>query len=101
MSTFKHTPAPWIADKCRYGFAVYAYKSGDAVVRTEDAEGRYGAIENEADARLIASAPELLSVALAVDDLAERIDHEPDSALGELVARARAAIAKATQEPQE
>lgn len=55
----KFTPGPWSADKCRSGWAVYAYGSGDAVVRTEDDEGRYGAIDKEADAHLIAVAPEL------------------------------------------
>jgi hypothetical protein len=57
-----YTPGPWSAEECRSGFAVYANKSGDAVVRTEDDEGRYGPIDNEANARLIASAPELLAV---------------------------------------
>lgn len=49
------TPGPWYVAECRYGFAVYASKTDDLVVKTEDAEGRYGAIDNEADACLITS----------------------------------------------
>lgn len=29
----KHTPGPWSAEECRSGFAVYAHKSGDAIVQ--------------------------------------------------------------------
>lgn len=52
--------------------------------------------ESAANGRLISAAPELLSVAYTVDYVADMIDHDPDSAFGELVAKARAAIAKAT-----
>lgn len=83
----KHTPGPWSAEECRSGFAVYAYKSGDAVVRTEDDEGRYGTIANEANARLIAAAPELLEALIGVVKVADRATKEFD--------KARAAISKA------
>jgi len=83
----KHTPGPWSADECRSGFAVYAYKSGDVVVRTEDEEGRYGAIDNEANARLIAAAPELLEALIGVVKVADRATQEFD--------KARAAISRA------
>lgn len=88
----RHTPGPW-ALRPRSDWSapiVQRGREGGFVVQGLSPEAE------DADARLIAAAPELLSVVLAVDDLAERIDHEPDSALGELVARARAAIAKAT-----
>jgi hypothetical protein len=105
MGTLKHTPGPWRADKCRYGFAVYAYKSCDVVVRTEDYEGRYGAIDNEANARLIAAAPELLEVAQRSADALRSAGIEPratsDNPLEWLLHQTEAAIAKATQEPQE
>ena len=87
----KHTPGPWAYRD--------ANNNTDAIIVFNPRKGHELAIlrnGNEANARLIAAAPELLSVALALDDIAERIDHDPDSALGELVARARAAIAKAT-----
>ena len=87
----KHTPGPWSADECRSGFAVYAYKSGEAVVQTEDDEGRYGTIANEANARLIAAAPELLD--------ALRLVLAHDGALtGADWTAIRAAIAKAEGE---
>ena len=89
-----HTPGPWSAEECRSGFAVYAYKSGDAVVRTEDDEGRYGPIANEANARLIASAPELLDV---LKQLIGYMDagNWADMRIDGIKTAARAAIAKA------
>lgn len=91
----KHTPGPWDVDECRYGFAVYARKSGDAVVKTEDVEGRYGAIDNEADARLIAAAPELLE---ALTEIVAAADGDGWKQLDPSFAAARAAIAKARGE---
>jgi hypothetical protein len=88
----KYTPGPWSADECRSGFAVYAYKSGDVVVRTEDEEGRYGAIDNEANARLIAAAPELLE---ALQEIIIAADGEGWSQLDASFTKARAAISKA------
>jgi hypothetical protein len=98
----QHTPGPWNVEKCRYGFAVYA-KTGDAVVKTEDVEGRYGAIDNEADARLIAAAPELLAALEGMEKWASSIhDGYPPSTASIAAApyreAARAAIAKATGE---
>lgn len=91
MNEHKHTPGPWSAEKCRSGFAVYAYKSGEAVVQTEDDEGRYGTIANEANARMIAAAPELLD--------ALRLVLAHDGALtGADWTAIRAAIAKAEGE---
>lgn len=99
----QHTPGPWNVEKCRYGFAVYASKTGDAVVKTEDAEGRYGAIDNGADARLIAAAPELLAALEGMEKWASSIhDGYPPSTASIAAApyreAARAAIAKATGE---
>jgi hypothetical protein len=99
----KYTTGPWNVEKCRYGFAVYASKTGDVVVKTEDAEGRYGAIDNEADARLIAAAPELLAALKGMEKWASSIyDGYPPSTASIAAApyreAARAAIAKATGE---
>ena len=98
------TPGPWNVEECRYGFAVYA-STGDAVVKTEDAEGRYGAIDNEADARLIAAAPELLAALEEMEKWASSLhDGYPPSTASIAAAAsreaARAAIAKATGEQQ-
>ena len=83
----KHTPGPWVVDPAvRQGFTVYAPKEG-FIVGTQDEEGRYGAIESEANARLIAAAPELL-------DALERYVHH----FGDPLKCARTAIAKATGE---
>ena len=111
MSNFKHTPGPWATGEVYRDHWLEIVGNGGKrmvcgvmrVIRHKfDRDSRTIAkVPNDegwSNARLISAAPELLSVALAVDDLAERIDHEPDSALGELVARARAAIAKATGE---
>ena len=105
----KHTPGPWRSEPCyRSGYTVWG--GTDAVpvcvVDTQDDEGRFGTIKNEADARLIAAAPDLLSFAklvlrglesgvvrakpvIDVDPDAEQVDMRP------LATIARAAIAKA------
>jgi hypothetical protein len=64
----QHTPGPWTAELCyRSGFTVWG-GTKDApfpVVDTQDEEGRFGAIRGEkaeANARLIAAAPDLLAV---------------------------------------
>ena len=88
----KHTPGPWVVDPAvRQGFTVYAPKEG-FIVGTQDEEGRYGAIESPANARLIATAPDLLA-------LAERIARLPEHGhYLALIDEARTAIAKATGE---
>ena len=80
------TPGPWNVEECRYGFAVYASKTGDAVVKTEDVEGRYGAIDNEADARLIVACDpgtirELLDERDALAAEVERLRRGPHPAI--------------------
>lgn len=92
----KHTPGPW-SWYTRNGHRVAIDGSGGAEVARAEEYGASAWIEvSEDDARLIAAAPELLYVAELVDDVSDRIDHDPDSAFGQLVAAARAAIAKAT-----
>lgn len=82
----QYTPGPWSVDDCRYGFAIHA-KTGAPVVTTEDDEGRFGTIASEADARLIAAAPDLLEALIGVMTVADRATQEFD--------KARAAISKA------
>ena len=89
----KHTPGPWVVDPAvRQGFTVYAPKEG-FIVGTQDEEGRYGAIESEANARLIAAAPDLLDALLMVLDDPNALDGRPRT-----YEYVRAAIAKATGE---
>jgi hypothetical protein len=90
MST-KHTPGPWAAAPTDGGFAVYE----------DDGEGNGDHIQcipghprGEANARLIAAAPELLS---ALRDMVQREAYlYPDSESNVILDAARAAIAKAT-----
>lgn len=90
----KHTPGPWVVDPAvRQGFTVYAPKEG-FIVGTQDEEGRYGAIESEANARLIAAAPDLLEALKELVAAADGVNAGPLTWL----AKARAAIAKATGE---
>lgn len=102
----KYTSGPWVVDPAvRQGFTVYAPKER-FIVGTQDEEGRYGAIESEANARLIAAAPDLLEALKDLLDEAEWLrreyshDRERDGwdALEEdpCFTVARAAIAKAT-----
>lgn len=88
MSEFKHTPGPWeIVDNMRDpdGFAIYA--------PNEDYQlDRIGRCFNKFNAHLIAAAPDLLE---ALVDLYQSIDGCCDLT-PEVMAKARAAIAKAT-----
>lgn len=54
----------------RTGFCIWGGKDAApvAVVDSVDESGRHGAIRNEADARLIAAAPEMLEALIACDE---------------------------------
>ena len=98
MSDTKHTPGPWHALPARTGF--YVQSENDIIVDTADQNARYGTIDNEANANLIAAAPELLVALEAVEIAAtmgfasaEILRH--DSAIRKGI---RAAIAKAKGE---
>jgi hypothetical protein len=55
-----HTPGPWMHIPAgRSGYAICAPSTG-SVVTTADEDGRYGVIDSEQDALLIAAAPEML-----------------------------------------
>ena len=92
MSETKHTPGPWVVKSARSGF--YVESQFDVIVESLDEFGRYGAIDDEANARLIAAAPELLE---ALEGCIVVIDNGRVPSLN-FQAAARAAIAKAKGE---
>lgn len=94
----EHTKGPWVVEPCyRSGYTIWGGTNAEpiCVVDTQDDEGRYGVIRNEADAFLIAAAPELLE---ALQELYE------DEGFGRCVTetsaslKAKLAIAKAKGE---
>ncbi len=83
----KHTPGPWeVSPQVRAAVLI-----GVAKVSLPD-----GSEENRANARLIASAPDLLE---ALEAIVESVDAETAAIFEHLVWAARAAISKATGEP--
>ena len=96
MSAAKHTPGPWTAQKSSN--ALYG-EHWHATVPKGDERVRLTEPSTEADARLIAAAPDMLEALRGFVDLMGRPVHEwdPDRGLA-ADARARAAIAKATGE---
>jgi hypothetical protein len=107
MNTFKHTPGPWYADRnCNIWRRDPAdlYQNGGGVAGDRPIatvnRGWYAIDETgfpvEANARLIASAPDLLE---ALQLLLESV--YSDLVTSDVLNRATAAIAKATQEPKE
>ena len=93
-----HTPEPWIIRTLEnFGFNVVHYVGGD-----NHNISRVAKVGSEADARLVAAAPELLAVASAIDAMWSGDDDDPanpDDALSaqgrEVWHSLRAAIAKA------
>ena len=95
MEQQKHTPGPWEAEWHRkYKQWNVFPESGKAVVSVTDLCGEYSKEETEANARLIAAAPELLEALQGLLDCMAI----PSSICKERPAyeAARAAIAKAT-----
>ena len=88
----KHTPAPWIALEGDYGWQIHSDKSRwIANIKCESCPAH-----EEANANLIAAAPELLE---ALEMALELEDFECHGYAGETVAKkARQAIAKARGE---
>lgn len=90
MST-NHTPGPWSWEygdaECSRPIALSAPKY-DVILASEDFDGPRVYV-SDADARLIAAAPELLAALQGVLNVADRKTDEFDAA--------RAAIAKATE----
>jgi hypothetical protein len=108
MNTFKHTPGPWL----RIGTTVYALMHDGWKRGVEQFKNRFtvqvqrdrecSGEEAEADARLIAAAPEMLEALHKLVDSCDDSDGAQYGTLGTSFVRsiATAAIAKATQEPQ-
>lgn len=106
MSTHKHTPGPWKFGKelgARNGEWLVSFDAGSKWRGIAIAETRTGPGSEEANARLIAAAPELLEACQA---MIEWDDREKDHAVDfnarmvlceQAFTKARAAIAKATQ----
>ena len=114
--TTKHTPGPWIGAGPSFGDPLPRYTT-EIITESEDENGEVRSIcelpvahhddENEANARLIAAAPELLSALagmLAIVNDSQSVagyhlngELEPWDGFPE-IERARAAIAKATGE---
>lgn len=91
----KHTPGPWAADKLldRSAFNIFMpgyCSAGASVHHCSNSSTCMGGLEVEANARLIAAAPDLLE---RLEELLEYSDHLRGSAVYN---RAHAAIARAT-----
>ena len=102
MSNSKHTPGPWSLKDCGYKFIVS--KTGDGYITRDVCRmdgSTMAAFAQEANARLIAAAPDLLAVVKQMQSALSRCfgAHAPDEGdRHRALAQARAAIAKATGE---
>ena len=95
----KHTPGPWVASRGSFLFQIAINSESDTLAVVYGENG-----ENEANARLICAAPELLE---ALTDALEDYDAwmkgaevTPNESLQAWTNKARAAIAKAKGEDQ-
>ena len=100
MSNTKHTPGLWTLDEKLEGQTCITSKQHGSfaepiICRVFDSS-HVPLHEQDANARLIAAAPELLRVAELAATLNTQTNHIGSGMLAELVERARAAIAKAT-----
>lgn len=103
----KHTPGPWVINHRRLGWELAGYVPIDGVnhsalahvvwvMQEDDDAGRHSP-ECEANARLIAAAPDLLAALWAMSTSFHAVEYmEPH--MREAAQMARAAIAKATGE---
>lgn len=95
MSTAKHTPGPWSAERGAYGdWFINAADGSVWIAKTvpmRDLMTKLAIFETEHDARLIAAAPDLLALLVELVDIEGPMPGT--SAWGD---KARAAIAKAT-----
>ena len=99
MKTAQHTPGPWRNE----GATVKAISHGICFKITRADANNYTTEGNEANARLIAAAPDLLAALQEIEDKGKLWSDNPDqmpigwiAALAELSRNARYAIAKAT-----
>lgn len=91
----EHTPGPWQAvEDALTTVRVVAVRPGTQVIERDICEFHFGAKdEEEANARLIASAPDLLAALKGLTDFLS--GHRSKSQVVALAREARAAIAKA------
>lgn len=102
---YKHTPAPWFEVK---HFSEWLISDGSRLVATTAGSpahlGLAHAKRDAANARLIAAAPDLLKAALTFEEYCDAMDAGDDVTAmlkyAEAQTARRAAIAKATGEPQ-
>ncbi len=88
-----HTPGPWVFHDCIGGCSVQAgWREVLAYLHSPDAE-------NKANARLIATAPELLAALTEMLAMCDRQTNFHDDGDGHMLDRAIAAIAKSTGAP--
>lgn len=99
MSTSKHTPGPWLVDAIGNVWADRDTKICDMREQPKQAEcyRKKSDAEHEANARLIAAAPELLEALETLSTEEWRDDDDP--VLRAARVKARAAIAKAKGQP--
>lgn len=93
-----HTPGPWVTVEVGEFASALAVsdENGVSLLTVVDEEGvKFGAVYNEADADLIAAAPELLE---ALKLCLAQLEPSMTAREFEAVEAARAAIAKATPE---
>lgn len=89
----KHTPGPWVVYEFVDGYDIRAPEAECYVATASDPEAVWGAIGREADACLIAAAPELLAACEGLLSVLPATGHHA-------INMARAAIAKAKGEEQ-
>lgn len=87
----EHTPGPWIEFRDAESHDIIA-PDGVHIARMEPRNGREPQKEQDADARLIAAAPELLAALAGMLEWARRVKGRNP---GPEIAEAQAAIAKA------
>lgn len=99
--TAKHTPGPWFTGKKPHGHCrIYAQSEAHAIARTYGPELNGIGVcsltgpEKEADAKLIAAAPELLDALILADAMLSGANMNANV----VEKKVRAAIAKATGE---
>lgn len=98
----KHTPGPWLLREIKDGGIVHLCPVTEdklSILTVVDQDGYpFGAIYNDADARLIAAAPELLNALRDVIGWVPGASAWHTDAPMKAVERARSVIAKATGE---
>lgn len=94
----KHTPGPWESSGCWAGYAIRTHSPENRIAIVDQNNGLPHEV-NEANARLMAAAPDLLAACQSwVDHLSKTF---PPYAPGESPSdKMRAVIAKATNQPK-